>query len=160
MATFAEDPHADEELRTPAQADSSSIEVTTSGGNGLPLTRQCAACINGVHTEIVVTGYADRVNVLVTQLGSPGTILHASSEKSADGERRYEVKVLLGRRDDPLLAVYARQLIQRVDARESTGTGSSEDGRTIVVMLGLAKGGRDSSTFQAIMNLVLKARVW
>ena len=54
----------------------------------LPLTRQGAARINGVHTEVVVSGFADRVVVVVSQLGKPGTLLSASAEPSSDGGRR------------------------------------------------------------------------
>ena len=54
----------------------------------LPATRQAAARINGVHTEVVVSGFADRVVVVVSQLGKPGTLLSASAEPSSDGGRR------------------------------------------------------------------------
>ena len=75
------------------------------------------------------------------------------------------MRVLLGRRDDALLAVYARQLIERIDARGASAAptgagGAGEAGRPLLLALALSDDGRDSSTFQAVVNLVLELRVW
>jgi hypothetical protein len=40
--------------------------------------------------------------------------LYASAEEVSEGKKSYDVKVLMGRRDDPLLVLYARQLIEHV----------------------------------------------
>ena len=75
------------------------------------------------------------------------------------------MRVLLGRRDDALLAVYARQLIERIDARGASAAptgagGAGEAGHPLLLALALSDDGRDSSTFQAVVNLVLELRVW
>ena len=40
--------------------------------------------------------------------------LYARAEENAAGGKSYDVKVLMGRRDDPLLVLYARQLIEQI----------------------------------------------
>ena len=65
--------------------------------------------------------------------------------------------------------MYARQLVERVDARGAAGAapagadgggGDGGAGRPLLLALALSDDGRDSSTFQAIVNLVLELRVW
>lgn len=38
-------------------------------------TRQEAFTINGVHTELILSAYEDRIFILATQLGKPGTLV-------------------------------------------------------------------------------------
>ena len=64
----------------------------------------------------------------------------------------------------------ARQLVERVDAHGAAGAapagadggggGGGGAGRPLLLALALSDDGRDSSTFQAIVNLVLELRVW
>ena len=121
--------------------------------NTTPITLQAAASIDGVHTEVVSTAFSDRVFVVVTQLGKVGNLLSACVERGADGEDIYSVSTLLGRRDDPTLAVYARQLAQRMadaDCRKP-------------LLLGIALAPRKEpspETFRAVMELVQRAQVW
>eukprot|EP00205_Picochlorum_sp_RCC944_P004038 CAMPEP_0182614404 /NCGR_PEP_ID=MMETSP1330-20130603/30347_1 /TAXON_ID=464278 /ORGANISM="Picochlorum sp., Strain RCC944" /LENGTH=73 /DNA_ID=CAMNT_0024834213 /DNA_START=221 /DNA_END=439 /DNA_ORIENTATION=+ len=49
--------------------------------------------------------------VVVTQVGKLGNLLQARQDEFS---QTYSVDVLLGRRDDPLLEVCARQLIERL----------------------------------------------
>ena len=65
--------------------------------------------------------------------------------------------------------MYARQLVERVDARGAAGAapagadgggGDGGAGRPLLLALALSDDGRDSSTFQAVVNLVLELRVW
>ena len=68
------------------------------------------------------------------------------------GEKRYDISTLVGRRDDPLLTLYARQLIEQI-AR----TGCD---KPLLLAISLKDEGRESSTFQAIINIVVKLRCW
>ena len=106
--------------------------------------------INGVDTDVVVTGYTDRVFVVVTQVGKMGGTLvrlrvlpvcclcaltfsdppplslfvypflfklEATQSQSAlalPGQIDYSVRTLLGKRDESLLTLFARQLIERL----------------------------------------------
>lgn len=39
---------------------------------------QNAIEINGVHTEVICTGYTDRIHIIITQLGKPGSMVTSS----------------------------------------------------------------------------------
>ena len=67
------------------------------------------------------------------------------------GRRRFDVSVLVGRRDDALLVLYARQLIEQI---------SKTSEKPLLLAISLSPEGRESSTFQAIVNVVLKLRCW
>lgn len=74
-----------------------------------------AFTIDGVHTEVLVTDYGQRVLVLVTQIGKLGTmyITKASSDgpgTSADVSQPPEMRVLVGRHDDEILYAAARRI--------------------------------------------------
>eukprot|EP00959_Pyramimonas_sp_CCMP1952_P101294 2119160-Pyramimonas_sp.AAC.1 len=77
-------------------------------------TRQFAAVIDEVHTEFVVMGYDNRVVVIVTQIGKLGSIMQAKQDITHDGflQNSFSVKTLLGRRDEPLLEICARRLME------------------------------------------------
>lgn len=69
--------------------------------------------INGIHTDVVVQAFTDRIFVTITQLNKIGSLLYATSEDDSSGGKSFDVQVLMGRRDDPLLVLYARQLIEQ-----------------------------------------------
>jgi proteasome assembly chaperone 3 len=81
---------------------------------------QTHAAIGGVPTDFHVSVYSDRVLVVITQNGKPGTLLHAQRERSAGGMGTgpgcFSIKVLLGKRDE-YLQVYARHVAEMVAAR-------------------------------------------
>jgi proteasome assembly chaperone 3 len=59
--------------------------------------------------------FTDRVLVSVNQLGKIGSVLAANVDVSpANNKKTYNVEIMMGRRDDPLLEIYARQLIEKV----------------------------------------------
>ena len=87
--------------------------------------------IDGVHTEVVVTEFADRVLVLATQIGKLGT-MYLTRDAGPGGGRGFEppeVRVLVGRREDEMLEATARRLAQVIQARGST--------KQVLVSLGL-----------------------
>jgi Proteasome assembly chaperone 3 len=84
-------------------------------------TKEHTCTIEGEPTSICVMHYADKVVVLVTQTGKLGSWFQASFDSGAtqlasgaSDESRFTVQTLLGRRDDETLAVFARQLIERI----------------------------------------------
>ena len=71
--------------------------------------------------DVVVTPFRDRIVIVVSEKGKLGTWIEAFSDGEVvdptiqDGaEASYTVRTLLGRRDEPLLDVFARQLVQRL----------------------------------------------
>jgi proteasome assembly chaperone 3 len=83
----------------------------------LPLkTENFEADIAGRRTGFVVIGFVNRIMIVVTQLGTLGSVLHAEKETVLGGGSTYRVDTLVGRRDEPLAELCARQLAERLDA--------------------------------------------
>jgi len=103
-------------------------------------------------TTVVCTSYVDRHLVVISQLNKFGTVIHAWSDTKADGGKLYDMVTLLGRRDDPLLNVYARQLIEKIAAHSD---------KPLILAIALAPEGRDTATFQAVLNdIVSHSGTW
>ncbi|CAM9149736.1 unnamed protein product [Ascophyllum nodosum] len=120
-----------------------------------PRARQNAWVMNGVRTEVVVIPYVDRTFVIVTQMKKLGNLLLATSDGSGGGlaegsrGRRYRVQVLLGKRDDPLLSLYARQLLEQM-----------KSDKPLLLAVCLKEEGRDTGTFQEVINQVMSLGGW
>ncbi|CAI5736907.1 unnamed protein product [Hyaloperonospora brassicae] len=99
--------------------------------------------INGVSTDLAVTIFADRVFIAVTQLGTFGTLIEARQKESISGKLQPDIHVRLGRRDDPLLLVYARQFLEHFGAPV---------GLPVLAAVGLKD--RSSETFEAVLQSV------
>ncbi|KAF0695043.1 Aste57867_14101 [Aphanomyces stellatus] len=103
----------------------------------VPLT----ADINGVETTIIVSEFSDRIFLAVTQVGTFGTIIEASSKENLNGNSHVDISIRLGKRDDPLLLVYARQFLEQFGMPR---------GKSIVAAVGLKD--RSAATFEVVMN--------
>ncbi|CAM9757429.1 unnamed protein product [Chrysoparadoxa australica] len=102
--------------------------------------------LKGLRTEVIVQHFQDRTFVVVSQLERIGTLLQVTSEGGGMGGKSFHVETLIGRRDDPLLVVCARQLAEQL-----------RSDKPLLLGLALKDEGRDSHTFQAIINTVLAA---
>lgn len=91
--------------------------------------------------------FSDRIFVLVAQMAKVGNLLYATQEDNSRGGKEYNVNVLMGRRDDPLLVVYARRLIEKM---------SSIVDLPLLLAITLQDGGRDTQSFQDIIKIVLR----
>ena len=99
----------------------------------------------------MVQVFSDRVFILVTQMTKMGNLLYASQEENATGGKNFSVNFLMGRRDDPLLTIYARQLVEQISrARDMP----------LLLAITLKEEGRDSGTFQEVVSTILKLRCW
>jgi hypothetical protein len=63
--------------------------------------------------DIVFNEYDDRYFVIITQLNKIGTLVEASAEDSImrEGALSYNISTLIGKRDDVLIDIYARQVL-------------------------------------------------
>ncbi|KAL0481177.1 proteasome assembly chaperone [Acrasis kona] len=109
-------------------------------------TIQKAYKILGVHTELIIQNYADRIVVILTQLNKPGTIISAEKDASNDPySESYTVDPLFGKRADqesiPLEQIIARQVIEKVTKHRKSGP------IPILITIGLEK--QFESTIQA-----------
>lgn len=66
----------------------------------------------GVETDIVACCYSDKLLLLITQLGSVATFISARHDQNLEGRSTFSVSCVFGNRDDPLLLVCARRLIE------------------------------------------------
>eukprot|EP00566_Odontella_aurita_P036869 CAMPEP_0113571930 /NCGR_PEP_ID=MMETSP0015_2-20120614/25822_1 /TAXON_ID=2838 /ORGANISM="Odontella" /LENGTH=177 /DNA_ID=CAMNT_0000474925 /DNA_START=178 /DNA_END=711 /DNA_ORIENTATION=+ /assembly_acc=CAM_ASM_000160 len=84
----------------------------------LPTTLVKCRTIANSSTTVSIMLFSDRVFLSISQLdGKIGTMLQVTVEDSViDMSRTYNITTLLGRRDDSLLEVYARQIGERIAA--------------------------------------------
>ncbi|XP_057821028.1 uncharacterized protein LOC131033765 isoform X1 [Cryptomeria japonica] len=112
--------------------------------------KQVTTDIKGIKTDLVLCSYDDHILVMATQIGAAGTMLHARKEEGFASNATFNVSVLFGKRDEPMLVACARQLIEHM-----SGTGSS---RPLLISLGL----KDHSveTLKGIIEVIKVNKVW
>lgn len=98
--------------------------------------------IPSVLTYLIVV-FANQVFVIITQVNKVGSVLKAWSEPRIDGGSRYLIENMLGRRDDPLLNLYARQLVERFNQVSP---------KPLLLAISLKDEGRGTEHFQAVVN--------
>ena len=106
----------------------------------------------GVVSEIVCSSYDDYHFVNISQIDKMGTVIRVWSNKlEGMGEASYEMTTLLGKRDDPLLDVYGRQIIEKVVVHSN---------KPLILGIALKDEGRDAKTFQDILNKLFEINTW
>mmetsp|Transcript_3768 Transcript_3768/g.5260 ORF Transcript_3768/g.5260 Transcript_3768/m.5260 type:complete len:161 (-) Transcript_3768:5-487(-) len=128
--------------------------------------RHVATEIDGNHTEIIINTFASHVFIIVTQTDKMGTMIQASRDQGEldDGlsEPSFSMKVLIGKRENPLHVIYARQLIELI---------SSTSAMYRPLLLGISLKGEDitseqlhdpkiKSTFKQVMDIVQDNAIW
>ncbi|KAJ7296187.1 hypothetical protein O6H91_Y138800 [Diphasiastrum complanatum] len=99
---------------------------------------------------VATTQLSTIIEVIVTQLGKLGTILHARKEQVHSGTSTFNVNVLMGKRDEPILVACARQIIEHM-----SNSGSS---RSLVLSLGLKN--HSPVTLRGIIDVIISNKVW
>lgn len=119
--------------------------------NGFPVPhKKLTIDVQGNKIDLVICGYEDHFLVIVTQIGSMGTLLQARKEEGVSVHPTFNVSVIFGKRDEPMLLACARQLIENISA-----SGSS---RSLVLSLGLKDHSTD--TLKAVVSTVIQNRLW
>lgn len=114
------------------------------------VTAHVAATIDGVHTEVVLKDFSNRIFVIVTQTDKLGSLLDARLPFiNVDPQNQVpKVSVLLGNRECPMSVICARQLTERI-------------GTTKPVLLAISlKKDRPRSTLRAILQLIDDNAIW
>ncbi|KAM7518490.1 hypothetical protein LguiB_017452 [Lonicera macranthoides] len=126
------------------------MEAAASGAPFPVRHKKLSLDIKGNNTDIIICSYDDHFLVIATQIGSMGTIISARKEEEMFIEPTFNVNVIFGKRDEPLLGTCARQLIEHI-----SNAGSS---RPLVLSLGL----KDHSvgTLKGIVSAVIENRLW
>jgi len=132
------------------------------------LTNRACNIVQGSRTELILQSFSDVIFVIITQTNKLGTFIEATKElgdalESSEADA-FSTRILLGRRDQPLLTIYARQLIELIS--------SAGDKRSLLLAISLSpKSGtsmeirsssssHDKATFQEIFSLIKANRVW
>mmetsp|Transcript_24238 Transcript_24238/g.80560 ORF Transcript_24238/g.80560 Transcript_24238/m.80560 type:complete len:129 (+) Transcript_24238:99-485(+) len=117
-----------------------------------PLSKSAEVCIGGVSTRLIATAYANRIFVVVSQRENLGTLISATRESAtglASGPGCYSTRVLLGRRDDEALEVYARTLVELINKSRPAD---------LLLALNLLDSSR--ATFHEVMRALDAIKVW
>ena len=86
----------------------------TISGGAAPRTQQAALVIEGHHTEVLRTVYANAEMWVVTQVGRIGSVVRASRVEGASGDPIVVCRTLFGKRDDDMHDLFARALAERI----------------------------------------------
>ncbi|KAJ0551113.1 putative proteasome assembly chaperone 3 [Helianthus annuus] len=100
--------------------------------------------------DIVICSYDDQFLVIATQIGTMGTIMHARKEEGMLNNPTFNVSVIFGKRDEPMLLACARQLIEHI-----SNSGSS---KPLTLSLGLKD--HSTETLKGIVSAVIENRLW
>ncbi|KAF5739620.1 hypothetical protein HS088_TW12G00829 [Tripterygium wilfordii] len=106
--------------------------------------------IKGNKTDIVISSYDDYFLVIATQIGSMGTVIHASKEEGMSIHPTFDVSVVLGKREEPMLVASAQQLIEHIS--------SSGSSKQLVLSLGLKD--HSPETLKGIVSTVIENSFW
>ncbi|XP_077981913.1 proteasome assembly chaperone 3-like [Glandiceps talaboti] len=115
-------------------------------------TKQGASSVDGIHTDIVCTAFADRIFVVVTQFQKLGTLVHITKDVAGFvdiSSPSFTTKVLLGK-DESVVHIYAKHIASQI----CTGPTSTP------VLLCLALKDFSPKHMQTIGDLVVQHKVW
>lgn len=121
------------------------------GSSPLP-TASWQALIGGIDCAFAVTAYADRLLVIASQTGTLGAVLHAQRETVLGGGSTYRIDTLLGRRDEPLPELAARQLAERLAAAGCD--------RPLLLCLALQRAALTPAAIKELLAQVMEHPVW
>lgn len=102
--------------------------------------------------DVICSSYADRHFIVVTQIDKIGTLLTGKAIAGIDGTVHYEVSVLFGKRDDQLLLVYCRQIVEKIYKAGSN--------KPVLLAISLLEEGRSVECFQAVLNKLDHIATW
>lgn len=123
----------------------------SAGGGGAPRTLLFSTSLCGVATDVSYSLYADQLLLIITQLGSCGTIIAASCDTAFNAPTpTYTTNVLMGKRDEPLLTICARRIVE----------GAGAAGCTKPMLICLAMRDHSPDMLRAVVAAVEERNVW
>ncbi|NWJ07290.1 PSMG3 protein, partial [Crypturellus undulatus] len=116
-------------------------------------SRQRAAVVRGVPTDVVCTAFSNAVLVVATQYGKMGTLVYLEPARAAAGTglgpATLATRVLLGQ-DEPLVHVCAKNLVTFV----------SQEAGNKPVLLAMALKDKTVEGIQALREVIRSCQVW
>ena len=113
-------------------------------------TRLLSRELGGHQTELSYSLYADRLLLIVTQLGSAGTVIEARRDGVMDGQSTFTTNVLLGKRDEPALVLCARRIVEQAS--------EAGFGKPMVICLGLKE--HSPAMVRLVAEAVAETALW
>ena len=118
-----------------------------------PRTATHETTVCGVLTRFVLTAYSNRIFVVVSQTQNMGTLIHASADNPIDAATgSFTTRVLIGKRDDDHLEVYARAMCELICRR-------APDAGPLLLAISI-QGAHSNEMFRGILKEVEEHRVW
>lgn len=115
-------------------------------------SKSLEATVCGVPTKFVLTAYTNRIFVVVTQTAGMGTMIVAQKDQPMNtASAAYSTRVLLGRRDDEVLEVYARTLVELICKR-------APDAGSLLLAISIAE--HSTEMHRGVMRILEENRVW
>lgn len=148
MSSFEQAPKFPAQVKHSFLAEGVQTEVVSTGQKLLTPCLPLTASLTVVNIFAV---YSDRIFVIITQIEKFGTIMKAWAEPKSEGGSIFQVSTLMGKRDDPLLHIYARQIIERL---------STVSDKPLLLSISLKAECRDAATFQIILNELFQHNAW
>jgi proteasome assembly chaperone 3 len=118
--------------------------------------------VQGVETELVEMLFSNMVFIIITQIGKIGTLIQVSKDEVSGNAANYDdesgdpsplisftTHILLGKRDEPLLGLCARQIAEDI---VTTTTKS--------LLLGISLKNTSAETIREIVAWVKENRIW
>lgn len=119
--------------------------------NAFPVaTKTYSLPIAGIDTQFSLSAYSDRILIIATQTGTFGSIIEATQDSSYQGQATFSTNILMGKRDEPLLLLCARQVVELAAA-----AGCS---KPMVLCLGLKD--HSPGTIKAIIAAISENKLW
>lgn len=128
-----------------------SAQPASASPAGFPVrTKLFTRDIDGVTTTFSYSMYMDQTLMFVTQTGTAGTIISATQDAAFDGTTTYSTTVVLGKRDEPLLQLCARQIVELAGAA----------GYKKPMLIGLGFKQHSMQLVKQVMQVVSSENVW
>merc|ERR1711865_1148359 len=78
-------------------------------------SRSSALLVKGIHTDICITPFEDRVMVIISQTGTMGTLVMAEQEGADTGPQAFGTRICFGNYEDEMAEVLARNLAETLE---------------------------------------------
>ena len=123
-----------------------------STNNELPFQKQAVITSkNGVNIDILSTTFNDRIFIIVSQFKKIGTVIEAFTEERSDGGKMYLTNIKIGKRDDEVCCVYARQIIELI---------SETSDKPLLLGIALKPEDRDPETLKLVLSKLFEIKTW
>eukprot|EP01080_Neovahlkampfia_damariscottae_P002283 gene2283-2456_t len=112
--------------------------------------KHLAFLIEGVHTELIIQGFVDKIFIMITQLNKPGTIMTGKKE---DMEGIFDIQTLVGKREEVIHDIFANQLMNDI---------SKTSNKTLILSVALKemKESDNRKISKQIIEIILKHKIW